>query len=146
MLRDFKPGDRQAFIEMANQFYHSDAVLHAVPDANFELTFEYTQTRPELVRGLIFEMDSEMAGYALLSFTYSNEVGGMAVWLEEAFILPEFRGKGLGTELLSFVEEDYRGKIGRFRLEVEPRNEAAVRLYERLGYKKLDYLQMYKEL
>ena len=33
----------------------------------------------------------------------------------------------------------------RYRLEAEPENEGAVRLYHRMGYKELPYMQLVKE-
>ena len=38
MIRKLEEKDRQLYIEMAREFYHSDAVLHPVPDSHFEKT------------------------------------------------------------------------------------------------------------
>ena len=51
----------------------------------------------------------------------------------------------LGQRLFAFIEDAYRGKAARLRLEVEEDNVSARRLYERLGYQPLPYLQMIKE-
>mgnify|MGYP002740687863 FL=1 len=48
--------------------------------------------------------------------------------------------------IFSFVSEYYAGRAARFRLEVEPDNEGARRLYGRLGYEELPYVQMVREL
>ena len=86
------------------------------------------------------------AGYGLVSLTYSNEAGGLVVWLEELYIRDFARGFGLGTELIGYIENQYRDQAVRFRLEVEEENHAAVRLYRRKGYTSLPYAQMVKEL
>ena len=44
------------------------------------------------------------------------------------------------------IENQYRDRAVRFRLEVEEENHAAVRLYRRKGYTSLPYAQMVKEL
>ncbi|KAI1786497.1 acyl-CoA N-acyltransferase [Ganoderma leucocontextum] len=54
-------------------------------------------------------------------------------------ILPEYQRQGWGRKLIGRVVEHLRGKHGleRLWLGIDPRNEAAKRFYERLGYKEL---------
>lgn len=80
----------------------------------------------------------------VLAKTYSHECGGMVLWIEEIYIAPEFRGNGLGKEFFDYLETEYKS-VSRFRLELEPGNEKAERLYRRLGFEPLDYRQMVKE-
>ena len=72
---------------------------------------------------------------------YSAEVGGRCVFIEEIFLKPEFRGQGLGTEIMAWLEREYPA-ARRFRLEVTQVNQGAVRLYQRAGYEFLRYDQM----
>ena len=144
MIRKIELKDREAFVAMANEFYHSDAVLHSIPESNIEKTFDELMAGSPYIDGYIFECDGEKAGYSLLSITYSNEAGGLVVWVEEIYILPKFQGRGIGKEYMDFVEEAYKDKAARFRLEVEEENERAIKIYEKKGYRQLDYLQMYK--
>lgn len=145
MIRDFTASDHDAFLAMAGEFYTSDAVMHSVPESCFETTFARCLAGDAFVRGLILESGGRPAGYALLSFTYSNEAGGLVVLLEEIYVLPEFQGKGLGRELFGFVEAEYAEQARRFRLEVTRCNERAISLYRHLGYEPLDYIQMIKD-
>lgn len=145
MIRDFAASDRGVFLEMAEKFYSSDAVIHSVPTEFFETTFTRCIKGDPFVRGLILQDGVNTAGYALLSFTYSNEVGGLVVLLEEAYVLPQYQGKGLGKEFFAFVEAEYAGKARRFRLEVTHCNKRAISLYRKLGYRELNYLQMIKD-
>lgn len=64
--------------------------------------------------------------------------------LEEIFIIPEAQGKGYGTEFFRWMEETYP-EVRRFRLEVTESNQAAVRLYKKLGYDFIRYEQMAKD-
>jgi ribosomal protein S18 acetylase RimI-like enzyme len=92
-------------------------------------------------------MDGDaFAGYALISLTWSNEAGGISVLLEEAFIAPEYQGQGLGTAFLDFIEREYKDSAKRLRLEVTHSNIRAIRLYEKKGYERFDYLQMVKDI
>ena len=141
-IRDFKKEDYNDFFNMCRDFFSGDAVAHEVDPAHFTQTFEEIICGNPFMRGLIAEQDGNCAGYAQLSFTWSNEAGGLVVWLEELYVKPEFRGMQVGTQMISFIREAYRGKAARFRLEVTEENTSAIRLYTRLGFEQLDYLQM----
>ena len=53
-------------------------------------------------------MGSKIAGYGLIAKTFSQEAGGMVYWLEELYILEEYRSKGLGSEYFRYMEEHKR--------------------------------------
>lgn len=141
MIRPIQPTDREDFIRMVNEFYHSPAVLHPIPMAHIENTFEALMNQSPYARAYLFECDGQTAGYALLALTYSNEAGGLTVWIEELLVLEPFRSRGLGRELFAYLKEAYP-QAKRFRLEVTPENDKAIRLYKRMGYEPFDYLQM----
>lgn len=138
VIRRITAADRAAYIEMAREFYQSPAVLAPVPDAYFGRTFDELMRSSGYAQAYIFEIDGETAGYALLAKTYSQEAGGLAVWVEELYLRPEHRGRGVGSEFLEFVRKDV--PAARYRLETEPENESAARLYERHGYSPLGYV------
>ena len=75
-----------------------------------------------------------------------HEAGGVMVWVEDLYIRPAYRGQGLGSRFLAWLEEQLRGDAVMLRLETEPENERAQELYYRLGYENLNYLQMIKRL
>lgn len=145
MIHRLTEKDKQVYIEMAKEFYHSDAVLHPIPDEHFEHTAKEA-LRSDVYAGIyLFESDGETAGYGLTAKTFSQEAGGIVIWIEEIYIREKHRSKGLGREFFEFLEQQYKDSAVRFRLEVEPDNKRAMSLYEKLGYKKLDYIQMVRE-
>lgn len=146
MIRYMKPADRDEFIKMANEFYCMPAVLHSVPEENFRHTFEMIMEQSPYAAGMVAEQDGKIAGYSLLALTYSNEVGGLVVWIEELFIKPEYRSSGIGKEFFSFIRREFDQKAKRYRLEVTKDNTRAVKLYRALGYEPLEYLQMIADL
>jgi GNAT superfamily N-acetyltransferase len=79
--------------------------------------------------------DGEPVGYGNLTFSYSTEAGGMVCWLEEIYLAPQARNRGLGGEYLAWVLKEYEDTAKRFRLEVCPANPEARRLYERHGFR-----------
>lgn len=141
MIRDFRDTDWPDYRSMSEDFYASEAVAFAACAENFRTTFDLVMQGSPLVRGLILEQNEKTAGYGLLSFMYSNEAGGLVVWLEELYILPEYRGQGLGRAFFTFVHEQYRNTARRFRLEVMP-NHSVIPLYRSLGYDEIPYLML----
>lgn len=144
MIRILDQSDREAFLALAREFYASPAVLHNVPDEYHERAFEELMRAGAYLSGYMIECDGEAVGYALTARTYSHEAGGAVLWLEELYIRPRFRSRGLGREFFCYVT-DAHPDVRRFRLEVEPDNERAINLYERLGYRRLPYLQMIRD-
>lgn len=144
MIRKIEKRDKESFLSMAEAFYRSDAVLHPIPSSHMRKTFKILMEGSPFADAYIMETAGKAVGYILLGLTYSNEAGGMVLWIEELYVCPEYRGRGAGTSLLAYAEEKYMG-AARIRLEVEPDNGRAAELYQKLGFSKLSYLQMIKE-
>ena len=145
MIRKMTESDRDLYIEMAEEFYHSDAVLHPIPRAHFEKTAEEALKSGTYSEIYLLEYEGKTAGYGLTARTFSQEAGGQVLWIEELYIREAFRSRGLGREFFSYLEENNKGVLSRLRLEVEADNTRAISLYERLGYEVLDYVQMIKD-
>ena len=145
MIRKMTESDRDLYIEMAEEFYHSDAVLHPIPRAHFEKTAEEALKSGTYAEIYLLEYKGKTAGYGLTARTFSQEAGGQVLWIEELYIREAFRSRGLGREFFSYLEENNKGVLSRLRLEVEADNTRAISLYERLGYEVLDYVQMIKD-
>lgn len=131
---------------MAEEFYSSDAVLHPIPRAYIERTADEALQSDAYAEIYLLECEGEPAGYGLTARTFSQEAGGSVLWIEELYIREQFRSRGLGREFFSYIEEKNKDRTARIRLEVEEENTRAASLYERLGYEKLDYKQMIKDL
>lgn len=145
-IRKITSEDRDFFIAASKAFYASAAVAHDVPASYHLTTFEELMNSEVYQSGYILAVDGVSAGYALVSKTFSREAGGTVWWLEELYILPEYRGKGLGHSYFDFIEKAAaENGVRRLRLEVEPDNTRAAKLYSDLGYKPLNYSQMLKE-
>ncbi len=141
MLRPFTREDRAIYCQMAHDFYHSDAVDHAIPDEYIARTADTVLSGTPFAAIYLLEHQGQIAGYALLAITWSQEAGGQAVWIEELYLLPQFRGQGLGSAFFRELETLYP-HAARFRLEVEPDNHRALALYTKMGFEPLAYGQM----
>jgi len=82
-----------------------------------------------------FVLRKALAGDLALCFGYSIEFGGRAAFVDEFFILPEARGRGLGGRLLEEVKAAAAAEgILALHLDVARQNEAAQRIYTRHGF------------
>lgn len=128
-------------LPMVLEFYHSDAVCHPVEDAVLERTFEDAVGEDPVLEGHVLMEDDKIVGFGYTTIFYACEVGGRCMMFEELYLKEETRGKGYGSRFFREMMEQHP-EVMRFRLEVTRSNEAAVRLYERLGFKFLEYDQM----
>ncbi len=75
-------------------------------------------------------------GVAFGSAFLGVEHGGVSGWLEELYVLPEWRQMGLGARLVAEVIRQARARGGRaLDLEVEAGHERVVSLYRRHGFR-----------
>lgn len=147
MIRKIEPADRQNYLLMAEAFYDSDAVIKKIPTHVIEATFDRIIAGSPYLEGYILSDDAgETAGYALLAHSFSQEAGGKVLWVEEVYISPDHRGKGLAKEFFGFIKQSYAGRVKRIRLDVEADNEEAIALYEKMGLSPLEYKQMVIDL
>jgi GNAT superfamily N-acetyltransferase len=91
-----------------------------------------------MFRALIAEWDGSPAGYAIFFGYYSTWVGA-ELYLEDLFVRPQFRGKGIGTAMLAEVARVALSEnCAGVRWEVADWNDKAIGLYKALGAEFLD--------
>ena len=114
--------------------------------AKYEKMSELVTATPELIKEWIFEKkkanvlfaveDNKEVGYALYFYNYSTFTGKAGLYLEDLFILPEYRHKGYGLELINELKNICRNeKLGRFEWQCLNWNEPSIKFYEKLGAK-----------
>ncbi len=87
-------------------------------------------------RVVIAEWERQPAGFALFFYNYSTWQGRPGLYLEDLFVRPEFRGKGIGKALLVHVARiAVRENCGRYQWQVLDWNTPAIKFYESLGAK-----------
>jgi len=90
-------------------------------------------------RALIAEWDGAVAGYAIFFEFYSTFQGRPGLFLEDIFVRPEYRSKGVGTALLSDVANiAWQERYFCLRWEVLDWNEPAIQFYKNIDAVFLD--------
>lgn len=88
---------------------------------------------------LIAEDDGRPAGFAFYFFNYSTWLGRPGLYLEDLFVMPEFRGRGVGRALLQRVAAIAVEKgCPRLQWEVLDWNQPAIDFYKAMGADFLD--------
>ena len=131
-LARLRAADLALLERMVRDYYHEDghrfdavwqpAALRALVDGE------------PLGRGWLVMLAARPVGYVVLTLGFSVEAGGREGCLDELFLLPEVRGRGVGRRVLELVEHEARALgIRRLFLEVEHGNRA-IALYRRAGF------------
>ena len=88
-----------------------------------------------LGRLLVAARGSELVGVAYLSFVFTLEYGGNTAWLEELYVPPPERERGVGTALLAAVVSTAEAAgCHAIDLEVDATHARAADLYARNGF------------
>ena len=124
--------------------------------ADFErLAHEVVATEASLADGLfgpravagtvIARIDGEVAGFALYFGNFSTFLGRSGVYLEDLFVRPAFRGRGVGKALLGHLARLALARgCGRMEWAVLNWNRRAIRFYEALGARPVDGWTVYR--
>jgi GNAT superfamily N-acetyltransferase len=87
-------------------------------------------------RCVIAEWEGEPAGFALFFYNYSTWQGRPGIYLEDLFVRPQFRRKGIGKALLVHVAQiAVRENCGRYQWQVLDWNTPSIEFYKSLGAK-----------
>ncbi|MCK4465416.1 MAG: GNAT family N-acetyltransferase [Bacteroidales bacterium] len=93
---------------------------------------------------ILAEIKGKTVGYALFFFNFSTFLGRPGLYIEDLYVKPEFRSRGIGKELLkhcaTLAKERNCGRMEWWVLEWNP----ARKFYENLGAKAMDELIVYR--
>jgi GNAT superfamily N-acetyltransferase len=111
-----------------------------------EETLRETLFGPKRYAEVIFaRLDNQPAGFAIFFHNFSTFIGKPGIYLEDLFVKPEARGKGIGKALLIYLARlaVERG-CGRFEWSVLDWNESAIEFYKRLGAVPLEDVTVFR--
>jgi GNAT superfamily N-acetyltransferase len=89
---------------------------------------------PPVAHCILAFVDDAPAGFAIYFFNYSSFLAKPGLYLEDLFVKPEFRGRGVGKGLLLHLAASANARrCGRMEWAVLDWNESAIKFYESLG-------------
>lgn len=132
-LRTAQLDDVRHLVELMTEFYaESDYPLQPGRAA---AAFTQLIDHEHFGRVWIMEEKSIAVGYAVLTLGFSMEYGGLDAFVDDLFIRPAYRRRGLGSAALDAIKHASVGLAVRaLHLEVDPANDVAQRLYRNAGF------------
>lgn len=83
---------------------------------------------------IICEIENQAVGFALFFHNFSTFVGKPGLYLEDLYVKPEFRGRGLGSLLLSYLAKIAVDRdCGRFEWACLDWNKSSIDFYLKMG-------------
>ncbi|HYP64099.1 MAG TPA: GNAT family N-acetyltransferase [Acidocella sp.] len=130
--RHTAPGDAETLLQMCRDFHVEDG---SPLDEAGEATIAHVCAGEKLAPAYMLEHDGRPAGFFILTLGYSVENGGMDGFIDDIYLLPEYRGRGLGRRAVALAIEAAREVgIRALLLEVESHNDRAYSLYRKMGF------------
>ena len=121
-----------------------EGLAHEVVADEISLKRSLFGERP-VAEALIAEFETTPVGFALYFPTFSTFMGRPGLYLEDLYVRPNMRNKGVGTLLLHHVARLARERdCGRLEWSVLDWNEPAIRFYETLGARAMDDWTLYR--
>lgn len=141
-IRNMEETDRDCVVEMMRIFYSSSAVLSNGSEEIFEADIDNCVGESPYIEGYIFENTKSIQGYAMVTKSFLTEFGKPCIWIEDIYVKDEYRGLGIASHFLNYIESKYPNAV--FRLEVEAENKRAINVYNKCGFEILPYMEMKK--
>lgn len=125
--------DVPAIVALIRELADYEKLLHEVV-ATEELVHRALFGPRPVVECLIARLDGQSVGFALFFHNYSTFLARPGLYLEDLFVRPEYRGRGVGEALLRHLARlAVERECGRMEWSVLNWNKRAIEFYERMG-------------
>ena len=126
------PADTADLLRLSRDFHLEDG--SPLDDAG-EATIAHVAAGEPLAPAYMLEANGTIAGFFILTLGYSVENGGMDGFIDDIYLVPALRGRGLGRVTVALaIEAAKKTGIRALLLEVEAHNERAYSLYRKMGF------------
>ena len=128
-IRSAARGDAALILEFITGLAEYERLAHEARASEADIVRDLFADAPKVFSELAF-WDDEPAGFALWYYTYSTFQGRHGIWLEDLFVSPGHRGKGIGKALLAnLAQRCVREGLGRFEWAVLDWNQPSIDFY-----------------
>ena len=124
--------DVQTLVMLMGEFYREGG--YDLPVDAARRTFGHLLASPPLGGVWLMEQDGEPAGHVVLTVAFSMEYGGLRGFIDDLFVRPRFRRRGLAAEALAAVVQACRERgVRALFVETSLGNQPAVGAYQGIG-------------
>jgi GNAT superfamily N-acetyltransferase len=132
-IRPAVPDDAGLILRFVRELAEYEKLLHEVKASEADITRDLFGSEPK-VFCQIAEWQGKPVGFTLWFYTYSTFQGRHGIWLEDLYVHPSMRGKGIGKALLvNLAQRCLREGLGRFEWWVLDWNEPSIDFYKSQG-------------
>ena len=118
----------ETIISLMHDFYSIDNYPFDI-DVSKQLMIEFIFNE-NLGKAWLIHQDAMVIGYVILTFIFSFEYQGRIAFIDELYVIENFRGKGIGKQTIDFIKNEATLlNVKLLYLEVEHHNENAQKLY-----------------
>jgi GNAT superfamily N-acetyltransferase len=130
--------DVPLILSLIRELAEYEKLAHEVTGTEADLKTALFGARPH-AECVIAELGGKPAGFALFFHNFSTFLAKPGIYLEDLYVKPDFRGKGVGRALLAHLASlALRRGCGRFEWAVLDWNEPAIGFYKSLGAKMME--------
>ncbi|MEM6713685.1 MAG: GNAT family N-acetyltransferase [Cyanobacteria bacterium P01_D01_bin.6] len=128
-----QPEDIPAICRLIHALAEYEKLSHEVTGQTENLAQHLFGDRP-YAEALLARVNDQSVGFALFFYNYSTFLMQPGIYLEDLFVLPNYRGQGIGKALLQAVGQlAVERECGRLEWHVLDWNRPAMAFYERMG-------------
>lgn len=137
IIRPAGKTDIEIILDFMADYYRIEEVNYE-PD-NSRITLEDFINNSQSGSLFIIQSSNDVIGYFCIAFSYTLQYYGKDCFLDEIYIKPEFRHKGIGSHVMNFIE-DYlkQNNFKAMHLIVYDHNKPAFEYYIKNGFKAHD--------
>jgi len=138
LIRRARPGEAGLVLSLVRELAGYEKLLHEVEATEADLEAALFDANPRLFCD-IAEWNGEVAGFAVWFINFSTFSGRSGIYLEDLFVRPVQRGKGIGKALLSHLAETcVANGWSRLQWAVLDWNTPSIGFYKSLGAELMD--------
>ncbi|MCY7283758.1 MAG: GNAT family N-acetyltransferase [Cyanobacteria bacterium CAN_BIN43] len=132
-IRPAKSEDVETIFQLIHALADYEKLSHEVT-GTAALLHEHLFGAHPCIEALLADHQGQPIGFALFFTNYSTFLTKPGIYLEDLFVMPEYRGKGIGKALLGALARlALERDCGRLEWSVLDWNEPAIAFYQRIG-------------
>jgi len=143
ILRYAKKSDTAVIINFIRELAEYENLLNLVEVD--EINLKKYIFKDKIIEVIIAEYDNKPAGFTVFFCNFSTFLGKPGIYIEDLFVKPEFRGKGLGKHLLTYLAKLVKERnYGRLEWACLNWNESSIEFYKSQGAQPLNEWTVYR--
>lgn len=143
-IRTAQPDDCETIASLIRELADYERLLDQVKATGEDLRRNLFGPRP-FAEAIIAEWENQPVGFALFFHNFSTFRGQPGLYLEDLFVKPSHRGRGIGKALLATLAKlAVERNCGRMEWSVLNWNEPAIGFYQSLGARPMDEWTVYR--